>query len=117
MATTIYHNPRCSKSRNALALLEERGVEFEVIKYLEDPPSTKELQRVVGLLGIKPAELVRRGEKVFKELGLAEQELTDKQWIAVLVEHPVLIERPIVVHDGRAAIGRPIDNIEAILTD
>lgn len=115
MATTIYHNPRCSKSRNALALLEERGGPFEVVKYLEDPPTATRLKQIVKLLGIKPAELVRRGEKVYKELGLAGQELTDKQWIDTMVEHPQLIERPIVVHDGRAAIGRPIDNIEAIL--
>ena len=115
MATTIYHNPRCSKSRNALALLEERGAPFEVIKYLEDPPTATRLKQIVKLLGIKPAELARRGEKVYKELGLAGQELTDKQWIDTMVEHPQLIERPIVVHDGRAAIGRPIENIEAIL--
>lgn len=113
--TKIYHNPRCSKSRSALALLEEHGAPFEVIRYLEDPPSAKELLQIAGLLGIKPAELARKGEKVYKELGLADQELTDKQWAAVLAEHPQLIERPIVVTGGRAAIGRPIENVEAIL--
>ncbi|WP_146568834.1 arsenate reductase (glutaredoxin) [Posidoniimonas corsicana] len=113
--TKIYHNPRCSKSRSALALLEERGAPFEVIRYLEDPPSAKELLQIARLLGIKPAELARKGEKLYKELGLADQQLTDKQWAAVLAEHPQLIERPIVVTGGRAAIGRPIENVEAIL--
>ncbi|QEG41065.1 arsenate reductase (glutaredoxin) [Roseimaritima ulvae] len=113
--TTIFHNPRCSKSRAAVALLESRGIDFEVVKYLEQPPSEKELRRIVKLLGIKPEQLVRKGEKLYKELALGEQTLSDKQWIATLAAHPKLIERPIVVHGDRAAIGRPTENIEELL--
>ncbi len=113
--TTIYHNPRCSKSRAALALLEARGIDFEVVKYLEQPPSEKELRRIVKLLGIKPQQLVRKGEKIYKRLGLGEQTLSDKQWISTLAAHPVLIERPIVVHGARAAIGRPTENVAELL--
>lgn len=111
----IYHNPRCAKSRAALALLESRGIEFEVIKYLEDPPSEKVLRQIVKMLGIKPKDLARRGESLFKELGLGEKELSDKEWITILAENPKLIERPIVVHEGKAAIGRPTANITSII--
>ena len=113
--TTIFHNPRCSKSRAAVELLESREIDFDMVKYLEDPPSEKELGKIVKMLGIKPQQLVRRGEKLFKELKLGDQELSDKQWIAILAANPTLIERPIVVHDGRAAIGRPLENIVEIL--
>ncbi|MGB7324567.1 MAG: arsenate reductase (glutaredoxin) [Rubripirellula sp.] len=113
--TTLYHNPRCSKSRAAVDLLNERGLKFETVKYLQDTPSEKELAKVVKMLGIHPADLARKGEKRFKELDLVSQNLTDQQWIAILAENPVLIERPIVVHNGKAAIGRPIENIAKIL--
>ena len=113
--TTIFHNPRCSKSRAAVELLESRELDFDMVKYLEKPPSEKELGKIVKMLGIKPEQLVRRGEKLFKELKLGDQELSDKQWIAILAANPTLIERPIVVHDGRAAIGRPLENIVEIL--
>lgn len=113
--TTVFHNPRCSKSRAAVELLESREIEFDVVKYLEEPPSEKDLGKIVKMLGIKPEQLVRRGEKLFKELKLGDQELSDKQWIATLAANPTLIERPIVVHDGRAAIGRPLENIVEIL--
>ncbi|SMP45882.1 arsenate reductase [Neorhodopirellula lusitana] len=113
--TTLYHNPRCSKSRAAVALLEEHGLEFETVKYLQDAPNEKELTKIVKMLGIPPSKLVRKGEKRFKELDLANQDLTDKQWIAILAENPVLIERPIVVHNGKAAIGRPLENVTEIL--
>ncbi|QDT05400.1 Arsenate reductase [Rubripirellula lacrimiformis] len=113
--TSIYHNPRCSKSRQAVQLLEERGIPFEVVKYLETPPSEKELGRIVKMLGMKPEQLARRGEKLFKELGLADRDLSDQQWLAILAENPKLIERPIVIHDQKAAIGRPLENITAIL--
>lgn len=113
--TKILHNPRCSKSRAALQLLESRGVDFEVVKYLENPPSEKELRQILTLLGIKPVELVRKGEPLFKELELSDKKLSDQQWIQLLVEHPKLIERPIVVHNGKAAIGRPTEKIKSIL--
>lgn len=113
--TRIYHNPRCSKSRDALKLLQDRGHEVEIVKYLETPPTAKDLKQLVKLLGVKPSELIRTGEKLFRELGLHEASLSASEWIEVLVENPRLIERPIVVHNGKAAIGRPLDNIQAIL--
>ena len=113
--TTIFHNPRCSKSRAAVELLESRGIEFDVVLYLQAPPSEKELGRIVQMLGIDPEQLVRKGEPLFKELGLGDQELSDKEWIATLSANPKLIERPIVLHGGSAAIGRPIENIVEIL--
>lgn len=113
--TTVFHNPRCSKSRAAVELLDSRGINFDVVKYLETPPSEKEIAKIVKMLGIEPAQLVRKGEKLLKELKLGDQNLSDKQWIAILAANPTLIERPIVVHDGRAAIGRPLENIVEIL--
>lgn len=113
--TTIFHNPRCSKSRAAVELLESRGIKFDVVLYLQAPPSEKELGRIVQMLGIDPEQLVRKGEQLFKELGLGDQELSDKEWIATLSANPKLIERPIVLHGGSAAIGRPIENIVEIL--
>ncbi|WP_146394371.1 arsenate reductase (glutaredoxin) [Allorhodopirellula solitaria] len=113
--TKIYHNPRCAKSRAAVELLESRGIEFDIVKYLDDPPNEKELRAIVKMLGISPEKLVRKGEKLFKELGLGGKSLTDAQWIEVMVEHPKLIERPIVIHGAKAAIGRPTENIESIL--
>ncbi|EMI15863.1 arsenate reductase [Rhodopirellula maiorica SM1] len=115
--TTIYHNPRCSKSRQAVELLESHGVEFDVVKYLDAPPSEKELGRIVKLLGIKPEQLVRKKEKLFGELGLGDKQLSDNDWIATLAAHPKLIERPIVVHGKKAAIGRPLENITQLLDE
>lgn len=113
--TKIYHNPRCTKSRQALQLLEERGVEAEVIKYLDTPPTQKELAEIVKLLGIPAKDLVRKKDALFKELNLGKQTLTNQQWIAAMVENPKLIERPIVIHNGKAAIGRPTEKIAEIL--
>ena len=115
--TKVFHNPRCSKSRAAVQLLESRGMDFEVIKYLEEPPSEKQLRQIVKMLGIEPEQLVRKGEKLFKELGLGDKSLTEKEWIATLAAHPKLIERPIVIHDGRAAIGRPIELVVKLLEE
>ncbi|TWT50895.1 Arsenate reductase [Rubripirellula amarantea] len=113
--TTVFHNPRCSKSRAAVELLDSREMQFEIVKYLETPPSEKELAKILAMLGIAPEQLVRKGEKVFKELNLDDQKLTDKDWMALLVAHPKLMERPIVVHKGKAAIGRPLENIVELL--
>lgn len=111
---TIWHNPKCSKSRATLKLLEGRGIEPCVLRYLEDPPSVAELDRVLGLLGIEPRELMRRGETVYGELGLDGKQDRD-ELIAAMHEHPVLIERPVVLAGGRAALGRPPENVLAIL--
>lgn len=113
--TTIWHNPRCSKSQAAVELLQSRGVEFLVIKYLETPPNTQQLKQIVKLLGSKPADLVRKQEPLFDQLGLSDRTLSDDEWLTVLSENPQLIQRPIVIHAGKAAIGRPIDRIIEIL--
>jgi arsenate reductase len=109
----IYHNSRCSKSRSALALLEGRDV--EVIHYLDTPPDVAELKRLLRLLGIPPRQLLRSGEAVYKDLGLADPALDDEALVAAMAAHPILIERPIVVANGKAAIGRPPGAVLAIL--
>ena len=108
--TTIWHNPRCSKSRQTLALLEERGISPAVRLYLDDAPSTTEVTQVLSQLGIEPWELLRRGEKVFKELGLG-KDTADDALIEAMSANPILIERPIVIHGGGAALGRPPENV------
>ena len=109
MTTTIWHNPRCSKSRQTLALLEEQGITSTIRLYLEDAPSAGEVSDMVSKLGITPWELLRRGEKVFKELGLTQQD-GDQAIIEAMATHPILIERPIVMHDKKAVLGRPPEN-------
>ena len=104
---TIYHNPRCSKSRQTLALLEEQGIEPLVVDYLKAPPSAAELQAILKKLKMKPRDLIRKGEAVYKELGLDSEKLTDEKLIRAMVDNPILIERPIVVAGGKAKIGRP----------
>lgn len=103
---TIYHNPKCSKSRQTLALLEGRGIRPRIVEYLKTPPSAAELSAIVARLGIRPESLVRKGEDIYKAK-YAGKTLTDAQWIEAMVRDPVLIERPIVVAGGKAAIGRP----------
>ncbi len=110
----ILHNPRCSKSRAGVTLLEEKGVEFEIIKYLDDPLTPDELTTVIEKLGIRPLELVRKNEADYKE-ELADKELSDEEWILAMVENPRLIERPIVINGDKAVIGRPVEAIESIL--
>lgn len=110
----IYHNPRCSKSRETLALIQNAGREVNVIEYLKDPPSEKELQTIVAKLGMKAADLVRKGEDLYKEK-FKGKELTEEQWIKALVKHPVLIERPIVVSGSKAVLGRPPENVKKLL--
>jgi arsenate reductase (glutaredoxin) len=115
-AFTIYHNPRCTKSRLTLARLEERGVKPRIVEYLKTPPTAAELTKVVAKLGIEPEQLVRKGEDVYKTR-YSGKKLTAAQWIAAMVEHPILIERPIVVQGSRAVIGRPPENVDALLDD
>ncbi len=104
--TTIYHNPRCSKSREALQLLVEKGTPFTVVTYLEEPPTQEELKSIIKLLGIAPIALVRTQEAVWKEK-FKGKELTDAELIKAMTEYPKLIERPIVINGSKAVIGRP----------
>lgn len=113
---TIWHNPRCSKSRGAKEILDEAGVGYAERRYLEDPPSAEELDAVLSALGKEPWEVARTGESVAKELGLKDLPHDRGRWIEVLVANPVLIERPIVVRgDGRAVLGRPPEDVRQLL--
>ena len=115
MTVRIYHNPRCSKSRATLELLKSRGVEPEVVLYLETPPSAPELSEILEKLGRKPRELMRRGEPEYAEQGLENPEHSREQLIAAMVATPKLIERPIVLANGKAAVGRPPESVLEIL--
>ena len=115
MTTRLYHNTRCSKSRGALELLRERGIEPEVVLYLETPPSPAELREMLRMLGIPARGLVRTGEPAYTELGLDEASLSDDALIEAMATHPELIERPVFVHGGRAVIGRPSERVLEIL--
>ncbi|MFC3624736.1 arsenate reductase (glutaredoxin) [Vogesella amnigena] len=110
-----YHNPRCSKSREGLQLLQDRGAELQVIEYLKTPPSAEELRHILVLLGIPARELLRSKEEEYQALGLADTSLDDDALIAAMLAHPRLIERPIAVSDTAAAIGRPPENLLKLL--
>ena len=116
MKATIYHNPRCSKSRQTLALLKENDIDIEIIEYLKTPPDAKQLAAILKKLGLKPAELLRRKENVYKELGLANKLGDDQALIRAMLANPALIERPIVLANNKAAIGRPPENVLDILS-
>ena len=113
--TKIFHNPRCSKSRAAMELLTEKGIDADVVKYLETPPNRETIINVLDLLDLEPRELMRKGESEYAENNLSDESLSRDQLIDALVEFPKLIERPIVIANGKAAIGRPIENIIDIL--
>lgn len=127
MDVTIYHNPRCSKSRQALGLLEDRGLKPRIVRYLDTPPSVAELDRILRLLGKEPRDLMRRKEPPYRELGLDDPGLSRQQLLEAMVEHPILIERPLVVvregegegaeddQGARAALGRPPESVLEIL--
>ncbi len=110
----IYHNNRCSKSRCGLEILENSGKEFEVVKYLENVPTKKELNELINLLGIDPIALVRKNEAIWKEK-FKGKDLSDSQIITAMVENPKLIERPIIINDNKAVIGRPPERIYDII--
>jgi len=112
---TIYHNPRCSKSRQTLALLEEQGITPSIVKYLETPPSAAQLQAILTLLAFEPRQLMRVKEAEYKALGLDDESLSNDELIAAMIATPKLIERPIVLANGKAAVGRPPENVLAIL--
>ena len=111
---TLYHNPRCSKSRAALALLQERGVAFELVEYLQTPPSRKDLEILQRKLGVPPSEWVRRKEDAFQESGLTE-ESSDAEILDAIAARPILLERPILVRGDRAVIGRPTERLLELL--
>ena len=113
--TTIYHNPRCSKSRQTLALIEEKGIEPEIILYLEATPSKEELVDLLKKLGIGPRALLRKGEDAYKENNLKDESLSDNALIDFMIQFPKLIERPIVVNGSKAVLGRPPENVLEIL--
>jgi arsenate reductase len=114
-AVTLYHNPRCSKSRQALALLEQEGIVPQVVKYLETPPDEAALTDLLALLKLEPRELMRQGEEEYTALNLADETLSHEQLIAAMVANPRLIERPIVLANGKAVIGRPPEKVLDIL--
>lgn len=115
MNVVIFHNPRCTKSRQTLQLLQDQGIEPEVVEYLKQPPSKTRLKQILKMLDMKPRELMRRKEKEYKELGLDDESLTQEQLIEAMIQTPKLIERPIVIKGGRAAIGRPPESVLEIL--
>ena len=115
MNVTIYHNPRCSKSRMTLELLRSRSIEPAVVEYLKTPLTESELITLLEILKLSPRELLRKGETAYKEAGLDQEGVSDQKIIQAMVQYPVLMERPIVVANGKAAIGRPPENILNIL--
>ena len=115
MSVKIYHNPRCGKSRQTLELLQEQGIEPEIIEYLKTPPSPEELNGILQKLGMEPRDLMRKKEAEYKASGLDDQTLDRKALINGMVSHPILIERPIVVANDKAAIGRPPEAVLTIL--
>lgn len=113
---TIYHNPRCSKSRATLALLQEQGIEPEVVLYLDEPPSSEQIRALLKKLELRAEQLVRRGEDDYKQAGLGRTS-TEDELVAAMAAHPRLIERPIVIHEDRAVLGRPPENVLALIDD
>ena len=114
MKLKVYHNPRCSKSRCAIDLLNERGIQFEIVEYLKETPTVAELASIINKLGIKPEDLLRKGESDYKE-NFKGKELSDEQWIEAMIQFPKLIERPIVVHQDKAVVARPTEKIDEIV--
>ena len=113
--TIIYHNPRCSKSRATLEILTEKGEKLDVIKYLDTPPNKETLEKLLDYLGLEPRQLMRKGEAAYKENNLDDDSLSRDDLIAAMLANPILIERPIVVKNGKAAIGRPPESVIDIL--
>jgi arsenate reductase len=115
LSVDIYHNPRCSKSRETLELLISKGIEPSIIEYLKEPPDEIELRQLLDLLGIPARDLLRTGEDAYKEMGLQDPEVSEGDIIAAILKHPILMERPIVVTNGRAKLGRPPEAVLEIL--
>lgn len=115
MSITIYHNPKCSKSRQTLELLKQSGITPTVIEYLKTPPTAETLNAILGQLGLAPRDLLRKKEAVYAECGLDDPSLSDDDLIGFMIAHPILIERPIVLANGKAALGRPPEQVLEIL--
>jgi arsenate reductase (glutaredoxin) len=115
MSVTIYHNPKCSKSRQTLELLCAKGITPTIIEYIKIPPTVEKLKEILSQLGIAPRDLIRKKEDTYKELELGNPSLSDKELIDFMVEHPILIERPIVITNGKATLGRPPEQVLDIL--
>ena len=115
MNITIYHNPKCSKSRQTLELLQSRGIKPVIVEYLKEPPDKATLKKLLRLLKMKPRDLMRRTEDIYKKAKLDREDLSNDALISAMMKHPVLIERPIVLANGKAAIGRPPENVLEIL--
>lgn len=114
MNIQIYHNPRCRKSREALQYLKDKGIEPKIILYLQNPPTFDELKELIRKLKINPTELIRKKEKIFIE-NYSSSLLSDDEWIKVMTEHPILIERPIIISGNNAVIGRPKERIDEVI--
>jgi len=110
----IYHNNRCSKSRSTLQIIEENGIDVEIINYLNIPPTKEELLDILTMLDIPAEKLIRKGEAIFKE-NFKGKQFSNDEWVNIMIENPKLIERPIVVHNGKAVIGRPPENVNLLL--
>ena len=115
MTTTIYHNPRCSKSRQTLQLLQQRDLDIDIITYLDTPPDAATLDHILSLLELQPRQLMRRQQSEYKALGLDDESLSRAALIDAMVANPILIERPIVLNNGKAALGRPLEQVIDIL--
>jgi len=115
MSVTIYHNPKCSKSRQTLELLSAKGITPTIIEYIKNPPTVEKLKEILSQLGIAPRDLMRKKEDIYKELELRILSLSDKDLIDLMIEHPILIERPIVIANGKAVLGRPPEQVLDIL--
>ena len=112
---TIYHNPRCSKSRQTLHIIEDNDIEPKIILYLEEPPDIKTLSKIIKLLGVKPRDLLRTNEVEYKALNLEDKDIDDLEIIKLMSQNPKLIERPIVLSDNEAIIGRPPENVLSLI--
>jgi len=115
MSVTIYHNPKCSKSRQTLELLSAKGITPTIIEYIKNPPTVEKLKEILFQLRIAPRDLMRKKEDIYKELELGILSLSDKDLIDLMIEHPILIERPIVIANGKAVLGRPPEQVLDIL--
>ena len=111
----LYHNPRCSKSRQALQLLKEKGIQPSIIEYLKEPPDVATISKLLNMLDLEPRDIMRKGEAIYKETGLDNKNLSKRELIKMLAKNPILIERPIITKDGKAVIGRPPELLLSLL--